>query len=820
GFPGKTPYWTSSAKQAVGASLGRQSTVWFTLHHGIVTEVFFPRADQPAVARMELIVSDRHGFYSEESRDAEHAIEWVDEGAAIYRLTNHCRQGRYRIEKTAFAHPDAAALVQRVRFVPSAGRREDYRVHVLLHSHLGNHGWRNHGWTGDFGGQPLLFAREDDHCAALGASVRWKKLSVGYAGVSDGRRQLRKYGRLVQTYRYAPRGNIGLAAELDLDGGGEFVLALGFGNAPEEAATRTRQTIFADADALQRRVAEQWKTWQARLQDFESPPGAARDLYRASTMVLKTHEDKTIAGAFVASLSIPWGAARKTNGGFGPVGYHVVWPRDLYMVAGGLLAAGDGDSALRALEYCQATQKANGGWTQNQAVNGAARWTGRQLGETSLPVLLFDLANRADLLSAGDRRRYWPMVRRALGRIVRQGPSAQEDRWEDARGFTPFSLSDMIAALVVGSQLAHEQGDETLARVFLETADAWHDSIDYWTYVEDTPLARRIGVSGYYLRVAPPDRRGSPMKYRGEFEFWYRRWPQNELPPEDVVSVDALAFVRFGLRAPDDPRILNTVRVIDALLKTDTPMGPVWRRYNHDGYGEKRDGSPFDGESGIGRSWPLLTGERAHYELLAGRPNEAERLLAAMERFAGDGKMLPEQIWDAADIPSRELFFGRPSGSAMPLAWAHAEYIKLRRSLAEGQVFDLPAQTWRRYVLEQAEGRHVIWRTNHQRPTLPQGKILRIMLDAPATLEWQAGRRGCGGRASTANAGEEIHYIDLPTEDLPPGSLIRFQFEFVHAKRSDKDEWFVARSGEMRVCEEPRVPRRTAPGEALRLKRT
>ena len=101
-----------------------------------------------------------------------------------------------------------------------------------------------------------------------------------------------------------------------------------------------------------------------------------------------------------------------------------------------------------------------------------------------------------------------------------------------------------------------------------------------------------------------------------------------------MVSLDALAFVRFGLRAPDDPRIVSTVKVVDATLKVDTPRGPAWHRYQGDGYGEHADGGPFDG-SGVGRAWPLLTGERAHYELAAGRTDVAEHLARAIERVKG-----------------------------------------------------------------------------------------------------------------------------------------------------------------------------------------
>ena len=176
-------------------------------------------------------------------------------------------------------------------------------------------------------------------------------------------------------------------------------------------------------------------------------------------------------------------------------------------------------------------------------------------------------------------------------------------------------------------------------------------------------------MDGYYVRIAPVTRDGSPplagdiqMKNVGE---------SGVVPAASIVSTDALALVRFGLRAPDDPRIVNTVRVVDSLLKIDTPNGPCWHRYNHDGYGEHEDGSPFDG-TGIGRAWPLLTGERAHYELAAGRTDEARRLMKAMEAFTSDGGMIPEQIWDTADIPERALYFGQPTGSAMPLVWAHA----------------------------------------------------------------------------------------------------------------------------------------------------
>ena len=155
-----------------------------------------------------------------------------------------------------------------------------------------------------------------------------------------------------------------------------------------------------------------------------------------------------------------------------------------------------------------------------------------------------------------------------------------------------------------------------------------------------------------------------------------------------------LELVRYGIRKAGDPLIEDSLRVVDSVLKVETPYGPCWRRYNHDGYGQRADGGPYQG-SGKGRAWPLLTGERGHYELAAGR--DPTPYLRALERFASCSGLLPEQIWDEPDRPNQHLFFGKPTGSATPLLWAHAEYIKLLRSAADGKIFDLIPVVAERY---------------------------------------------------------------------------------------------------------------------------
>jgi glucoamylase len=258
-----------------------------------------------------------------------------------------------------------------------------------------------------------------------------------------------------------------------------------------------------------------------------------------------------------------------------------------------------------------------------------------------------------------------------------------------------------------------------------------------------------------------------------------------------MVSPDALAFVRFGLRAADDPRIVNTVKIVDATLKVETPRGPAWHRYQGDGYGEHADGAPFDG-TGIGRAWPLLSGERAHYELAAGRPDVAGRLAQTMEAFAGENGLLAEQIWDSADIPGRELFIGHPSGSAMPLVWAHAEYVKLCRSLRDGEIFDRPPQTVQRYLVNRTTSSRVIWRFNNKVRAMPAGSTLRVETLAAAVVHWTADDWRTVHDAATRDTTLGVHAADLGTMQLTSGDRVNFTFYWPAADRWEGVDFDVA----------------------------
>ena len=773
GGPGIPARWTSSAKTGVGTALSNKSCVWFTLSHGIFNEIYYPRIDQACIRDMGLIVTDGAGFFSEEKRDAEHQVEWLAEGVPAFRLINNCRDGRYRIEKQIVTDPHRDTVLQHVQFTAQQGAASAYHLYVLLAPHLGNQGSGNTAWVGEFEGASLLFAQRDDCALALACSVPWTKRSVGYIGSSDGWQDLNANKQMTWEYTRAENGNVALTAGIDLaQSKAEFVLALGFGKGPDDAARNAVDSLREGFDTAKRDYITGWQEWTKTHASLQKSDLGSGDLSRISLAVLRTHESKTAPGGLIASLSIPWGFSKGDND-LG--GYHLVWSRDMVETAGGLLAAGAHEDVRRALHYLQATQLPDGHWPQNMWLDGSPYWNGIQMDETALPILLVDLARRENALAEGDVAKFWLMVKEAAGYLVRNGPVSPQDRWEEDPGYTPFTVAAEIAALLAAADLADLNHEVSIATYLREIADVWHASIDRWMYVSGTDWSEQFKVAGYYVRITPKETEEGVSRFQENVHVKNVTAAEDTRLAKHLVSPDALALVRFGVRAADDPRMRDTVTVIDALLKVETPSGPLWHRYNDDGYGEHEDGAPFDG-TGIGRGWPLLAGERAHYELAAGRVENAKRLLAAMESFANDGGLIPEQVWDSADIPERELHFGRPSGSAMPLVWAHAEHLKLRRSLRDGRLFDLPPQTVQRYLTEKTVSPCLVWRFNHKIRSLPAGKILRIETLAPASIHWSADDWNTVQDATTHDMGLGIHIADLTTQALSEGSQVKFTF--------------------------------------------
>lgn len=774
GWPGIPASWTSSAKSGVGTANNGSSSVWFTISHGILNEIYYPHVDKACTRDVQLIVTDGKNFFSEERRDTDHQIEFLARGVPGYKVTNTCKQGRFRIEKEIVTDPIRNSVLQKVRFIPLKGTVGDYRVFVLLASRLGNYGAGNNAWVGHYKGERLLFSEREDAALAMCCNRSWKKASVGYVGTSDGWQDLSRNFEMTWEYQRADNGNVALTAQVDLKDGkeDEFVVSIAFGRKSNDAGQRSRASIFEGFERIKKHYIFEWREWQKTLIALKPPRKTGIDLYRVSTSVLRTHAAKRLPGGLIASLSVPWGFSK---GDEDVGGYHLVWPRDLVETAGGLLSARAWEDARKVLNYLMVIQEPDGHWAQNMWLDGTSYWQGIQLDETAFPILLTDLARRKGAIKKHEIGNFWPMVKNASSFLIKHGPMTRQDRWEENEGYSVFTVAVEIAALIVAADIADLVEDHEAATFLRETADAWNDQLESWLYVRNTKLSKKVGVDGYYVRISPKSSETGDSPGKGKIIIKNRVPDDSEKESWEIISPDALALVRFGLRAPNDPRIVNTLKVIDSELRVETPFGPCFYRYNYDGYGEHSNGAPYNG-IGKGRLWPLLTGERAHYEIAAGNLKEAKRLIAAIESFANEGGMLPEQIWDSKDIPEKSLYFGKASGSAMPLVWAHAEYITLCRSYLERRVFDMPPQTKERYIENNTGSSRHFWSFTNKVEVLPAGKNLRVHTLHPAKIRWSADGWKTYKEHSSMNRVLDVHFTDLPVSQLKKNTQVEFTF--------------------------------------------
>lgn len=779
GAPGDEPRWTPSTKEGIGTSYHTSCRLWFTISHGIVDEIYYPHVDQPNTRDLQFLITDGETFCHEERRDLDHEIEYPETDTLLYRLTNTDRAGRYRVIKEVATDPHSSVLLIHTRIeILDESLRGKLRVFALLAPHLRRGGMRNSGACCNFGGHAHFHVRrEDDNRLhmAFGAIPEFTRRSVGYVGHSDGWQDLRNF-KMDWEFKEAVDGNIALTGEVDLSQGMEFTLAVAFGSTQSSASAKLLQTLATPFANHRKQFVAQWKRADGGP-DHAEHTGDDGSMFRLSRCVLLAHEDKTYAGAIVASMSIPWGEVR---GDDELGGYHLVWPRDLVQTATGLIAAGRLNTARRALIWLACLQEEDGELPQNFWINGDAYWSNSQLDQVAAPILLAWRLKEAAALGNFDP---WTMVSRAALYLITHGPVTRQDRWEECSGYSPATLATILAGMVCVAEFARQRQDDTTADFILSYADWLSAHIDSWTVTGRGELIP--GKPRHYLRITPADPNNPQAHPDPDNATIHIANGGGDHPARNVVSLEFIHLVRLGLRSADHPAVVDTIEVIDRILKQDLPQGPCWLRYNHDGYGQHDDGSAFDG-TGTGGAWPLLTGERGSYELAAGR--DPRPYIETMERFANVGGMFAEQVWCGED--TKRFKKGEPTGSAMPLCWAHAEYITLVRGRAEGAPFDRIKPAYERYVATSTVSRHEIWTLKHRLPTIPPGKILRVIAPGEGLLLW-SGPEGSHGESTVLKTAIGCFYADLPTEGLPSGAEIRFR---IPASTGD-DEYVVRIDG-------------------------
>ncbi|MGB8985585.1 MAG: glycoside hydrolase family 15 protein [Candidatus Sulfotelmatobacter sp.] len=768
GHPGITPRWTHGDKDGVGTAYAASSQVWFTLWNGIITEVYYPTVDRPQIRDLQYLITDGKSFFHDEKR-LKTKVERLSEHGLGYRCTNSDPDGRYSIVNEIITSPHLACILERTKLTGDESFISKLQLFALCAPHLEVGGWGNNGYVAQVSGRKILMAEKDGTWLALAATEPFSRTSCGYVGRSDGWKDLAQNFQMDWEFDHANDGNIALTGALDLKSHREFTLGLAFGDTQHHAIATLFQALGTPFEEHHKRYTEQWDRTSSHQRPLEKASGDKGNLYHSSCSLILAHEDKSYPGALIASLSIPWGEARgdKDQGG-----YHLVWTRDMVNSASALLASGETATPLRALIYLAVSQQEDGGFAQNFWVNGNPYWRGIQLDEVAFPILLALRLSQQNALQDFDP---YPMVLKAAAYLLRHGPVTQQERWEEASGYSPSTLASNIAALIGAAYFCRQRADKATAEFLEQYADFLESHVDSWTVTTEGTLVP--GIRRHYIRILPdgvdnPDPAEDPNS--GILKIAnLAAGAQNSFPAKEIVDAGFLELVRYGIRKPDDPVIANSLNVIDAVLKVDTPVGPVWHRYNHDGYGQREDGGPYAGW-GKGRAWPLLTGERAHFELAAGR--DVKPLIRAIEGFASATGLLPEQVWDEQDRPDTFMFLGRPTGSAMPLMWAHAEYIKLLRSVSDGRVFDLIPDVAGRYLGDRKACQlFEIWKTNRRVRVVKKGYTLRVQASDPFRLHWTGDEWTTVKDTPSSATKLGIEFVDIPIA-AAQRAPIRFTF--------------------------------------------
>jgi glucoamylase len=692
GAPGIDEQYLPADKSGFGTATATASKVWFTVQkEGGLGEVFAPTVDAPSARSLQFVVADRAGHAVRAGDAADVRTTLTDRRSLSYRQTFTERGGAWRLTATYVSDPARSSILIDLGFSTRNGRPYDlYGIYdpALANSRAGDSGRT----LGRDQGRALI-ATDGGSASAFAGSPAFTAASSGFRGVSDGWTDLLADGRLDWTYTSAATGNLVQTAATGLTGRPghrRSTLALSFGTGADAALAAARGSLRTGFDDV---AAAYARGWHHYLDGLPAPPRSLRSadqrrLYQVSTMVLAASEDKTHRGAFVAAPAAPWAFGRDDPS----APYHLVWARDLYQIATALIAAGDVAGARRAVDFLfEVQQKPDGSFPQNSRADGTPVWGGLQLDEVALPIVLADQLRRTDA-------RTWAHVKLAADFLVgftqdgNRAPWTPQERWENQSGYSPATIAAEIAGLVCAAHIAGVNGDSASARRYLATADAWQARVKDWTVTTTGPYS----AGPYFLRLTKDGNPDAGTAYNiGD------SGPSN-VDQRRVVDPSFLDLVRLGVLPAGDPAVVNTLAVVDAQLGVPTPRGFYWHRASFDGYGEKADGSPWDfglpDDSLItrGRAWPLLNGERGEYQIAAGQVTAGRAQLTAMANAAGPGYLLPEQVWDQRPPPG--FLPGTPTFSATPLAWSHAQFIRLARDAEAGRVLEQPAVVANRYV--------------------------------------------------------------------------------------------------------------------------
>lgn len=827
GAPGRDAQWATAGKQGVGTSATLESKVWFTLAQGVMTEVYYPDVTVANVHLLQfVVVNPKTRKVETEQDDAIHQIKVLRPDSLTFQQINTAKSGGWKITKTYTTDVERDAVLIQVKFEP---KNKDLNLYVYYDPSIGNSGMGDtsihllkRDIYGPMGKDTTVLTAEDKGIASAlrtNGSFLWEFefATQGFLGINDGLTQLKKYGQIRDFYNKAENGNVVQVAKISKPN--NFTISLGFGKNTQEAQKNATQSLEKGFTKAQSEYEKGWADYIKTIRKVE-PKYQAQ--FNMAAMQLKSHEDKTVRGANIASLTVPWGGGENANvNNIG--GYHLVWSRDLYQVATAFMALGDKDAAVRALNFLfKVQQRPDGSFPQNSFLDGKPFWGSLQLDEVAYPLIL------AHELGLHDKETYEKHVRKAADFIVKNGPATPQERWEEEAGFSPSTIAAEIAGLVCAAEIARMNDDQPRATIYLAAADDWARKVEMWTATTNG----RYGDGNYYLRITQNGKpnAGERIELNNGAGFFDER---------EIIDAGFLELVRLGIKPADDPLIAKSVKVVDEVIRVRTPNGDGFYRYNHDGYGEMDDGRRWnwDGKyTGKGRLWALLSGERGQYELAQYTKVESERFqeslksvpivslrlqtntsetakknpqlksgfsrLDTMLDFANDGLMIPEQVWDKPQPPKNidkqfvpELRFGEGTGSATPLAWSMAQFIRLAVNLKVGKNLDTPQVVYDRYVRKGIPGQTSNFGGMDESIVLPVRAGEKFGFTRPAPKGTKIGYI-FGGKTHFIEVGDEAKFaVEVIAPEMEETVVVGIQtpdgstaFERVKVRSFDKAE--------------------------------
>ena len=136
-----------------------------------------------------------------------------------------------------------------------------------------------------------------------------------------------------------------------------------------------------------------------------------------------------------------------------------------------------------------------------------------------------------------------------------------------------------------------------------------------------------------------------------------------------------------------------------------------------------------------------------------------------------------------------------PGKPGIPLAWAHAEFIKLAHAWAINRPFDRPGPVWERYHGQRSESGFAVWTVNAQLTMLAAGLKLRLYLSQPATLRSRILEMKNIRQTMTVATGLGFHMIELDTRHLRPNQCLNFTIQYQQKSQSEHTIKVIAARG-------------------------